>query len=82
MSHPQVSLEAATHLKPGVNLRTQQHILALSRHTDGGQALDLFWVCFGILLALIGFELALIGFELALIGFELALIGFELALFS
>ena len=39
-----------------------------------------YWVCFGIILALIGFELALIGFELALIGFELALIGFELAL--
>jgi hypothetical protein len=28
--------------------------------------LGLNWLCFGILLALIGFELALIGFELAL----------------
>jgi hypothetical protein len=59
-------------LTPGVNLHTQ-HCLPLIRHTDGGQALGLNWVCFGILLALIGFELALIGFELALIGFELAL---------
>jgi hypothetical protein len=28
--------------------------------------LGLYWVCFGILLALIGFVLALIGFELGL----------------
>ena len=69
---------------PGVNLHTGQYILALIRHTDGGQELALFllrqrlrqdklglnWLCFGILLALIGFELALIGFELALIGFD------------
>jgi hypothetical protein len=37
--------------------------IGFARHTDGGQVLALYWVCFGILLALIGFELALIGFD-------------------